>query len=176
MHIDGSIIVPFLLKKTPFFVLIACKRRVQRPPIIDGRPPAFLMRNSCCGILAAKFLPRNRKTQAAIFASVFAALGAGTVGLLAALPVLEAALPDGWYSAWQGTWPVPLGLIFAAAGIAHFTMLEGFCNIYPGRGAWGFWYLPGTASFHVKWTGVAEIAGGVGLALGGLGVGPPGLM
>ena len=98
------------------------------------------------------------------------------MGLLAALPLLESALPDGWYSAWQGTWPVPLGLIFTAAGVAHFTMLEGFCNIYPGRGAWGFWYLPGTASFHVKWTGVAEIAGGVGLALGGLGVGPMGLM
>ena len=36
------------------------------------------------------------------------------------------------------------------------------------RGAWGFWYLPGSASFHVNWTGVAEIAGGAGVLLGAL--------
>lgn len=32
------------------------------------------------------------------------------------------------------------------------------------------WYLPGTSSFHIKWAGIAELAGGVGLALGGLGM------
>jgi uncharacterized membrane protein len=36
------------------------------------------------------------------------------------------------------------------------------------QGAWGFWYLPGSPSFHVNWTGVAEIAGGVGCTLGAL--------
>jgi uncharacterized membrane protein len=36
------------------------------------------------------------------------------------------------------------------------------------QGAWGFWYLPGSPSFHVNWTGVAEIAGGVGTAVGAL--------
>jgi uncharacterized membrane protein len=34
------------------------------------------------------------------------------------------------------------------------------------QGAWGFWYLPGTPSFHVYWTGVAEVLGGVGMAVG----------
>jgi uncharacterized membrane protein len=41
------------------------------------------------------------------------------------------------------------------------------------QGTWGFWYLPGTPSFHIYWTGVAEILGGVGVILGGLGI--PGL-
>ncbi|CAM9799043.1 unnamed protein product [Ectocarpus sp. 13 AM-2016] len=86
-------------------------------------------------------------------------------------PAPGGSLPAGWYSIWQFTWAPLLGLTFSAAGIAHFTLLQEFCNIYPGRGAWGFWYLPGTSSFHVKWTGIAELAGGVGLALGGLGVG-----
>jgi uncharacterized membrane protein len=38
-----------------------------------------------------------------------------------------------------------------------------FCSV---QGAWGFWYLPGTPSFHVYWTGVAEVLGGVGITLG----------
>lgn len=84
---------------------------------------------------------------------------------------MEAVLPAGWYSIWEFTWAPLLGLALSAAGIAHFTLLQEFCNIYPGRGAWGVWYLPGTSSFHVKWTGIAELAGGVGLALGGLGLG-----
>lgn len=109
--------------------------------------------------------------QALIVAAVFAGLGAGTVAVLGGLGSLEAALPAGWYSIWEFTWAPLLGLTFSAAGIAHFTLLREFCNIYPGRGAWGVWYLPGTSSFHVKWTGIAELAGGVGLALGGLGVG-----
>jgi uncharacterized membrane protein len=32
----------------------------------------------------------------------------------------------------------------------------------------GFWYLPGSKEFHVEWTGVAEILGGLGLTIGGL--------
>jgi len=38
----------------------------------------------------------------------------------------------------------------------------------PRRGAWGLWYLPGSASFHVNWTGVAEVLGGVGVLVGSL--------
>jgi uncharacterized membrane protein len=55
-----------------------------------------------------------------------------------------------------------------AAGIAHFTEKQGFVDMYPHRGAWGIWYLPGSPAFHVYWTGVAEILGGLGLMLGAL--------
>lgn len=30
---------------------------------------------------------------------------------------------------------------------------QGFKNMYPHQGAWGFWYLPGSDKFHVQWTG-----------------------
>ena len=38
--------------------------------------------------------------------------------------------------------------------------------MYPHQGAWGVWRLPGTPRFHVAWTGVAEVAGGLGLLSG----------
>ncbi|CAE8673367.1 unnamed protein product [Polarella glacialis] len=63
-----------------------------------------------------------------------------------------------------------LGLVYVAGGAAHFAIHKDYCNIMPHKGAWGFWNLPGTPSFHVNWTGVAEILGGVGVALGGVGV------
>ena len=44
------------------------------------------------------------------------------------------------------------------------------------QGAWGFWYLPGDPSFHVNWTGIAEIAGGVGCFLGSQNIGPSWLL
>ena len=105
--------------------------------------------------------------------AVFAALGAGTVATLeGGLRSREETLPAGWYSVWRLTWAPLLGLAFSAAGVARFALLELFCSIYPGRGrGWAVWYLPGTSSFHVKWTGIAEQAGGVELALGRLGVG-----
>ncbi|CAJ1329616.1 unnamed protein product, partial [Effrenium voratum] len=81
--------------------------------------------------------------------------------------VLRELLPEGWFAGWQKTWPI-LGAVYMAAGVAHFTAKEAFEAIYPPQGTWGFWYLPGSASFHVAWTGVAEIAGGAGLFLGAL--------
>ena len=39
----------------------------------------------------------------------------------------------------------------------------------PGaQGAWGFWYLPGSPSLHVRWTGVANILGGLGVVIGAM--------
>jgi uncharacterized membrane protein len=58
-------------------------------------------------------------------------------------------------------------LVYLVAGVTHFTVEEEYCNIYPPRGTWGLWYLPGSPNFHVQWTGVAEILGGVGLLVGG---------
>lgn len=73
----------------------------------------------------------------------------------------------GAVQSWKLTWPI-LGFIYFAAGIAHFKIEDEFCNIYPSQGAWGFWYLPGSKEFHVEWTGVAEVIGGLGLVIGGL--------
>lgn len=71
-----------------------------------------------------------------------------------------------WVQTWRYTWPL-LGVIYAAAGVTHFTLEDAYVNIYPSKGAWGFWNLPGSPKFHVQWTGVAEILGGVGLLIGG---------
>ena len=57
--------------------------------------------------------------------------------------------------------------LYMHAGVTHFTVQQEYENIYPSKGASGIWYLPGTPEFHVKWTGVAEILGGLGLLVGG---------
>jgi len=59
--------------------------------------------------------------------------------------------------------PELLGLIFILAGASHF-FVQDYTNIYPPQGTWGgLWRLPGTPKFHVYWTGVAELLGGIGL-------------
>ena len=81
-------------------------------------------------------------------------------------PALEHLAPG--IMAWsKTTWPI-IGVTYVAAGVAHFTVHEGFVSMMPHKGAWGFWNLPGSASFHVNWTGVAEILGGAGLIIGSL--------
>lgn len=55
-----------------------------------------------------------------------------------------------------------------AAGAAHFAVKSDFENIYPYRGAWGLWYLPGSPEFHVVWSGIAELLLGAGLTVGTL--------
>ena len=102
--------------------------------------------------------------QAAIFFAVLASLGAATIPFSNFLSSLTSQYE--WVQSWRYTWPL-LGVIYAAAGVTHFTLQEEYENIYPSQGAWGFWYLPGSKEFHVKWTGVAEILGGVGLLVGG---------
>ena len=103
--------------------------------------------------------------QAAVVAAVFAALGSLTFLSCSVLaPALEAALPD-FMAFSRSTWPL-LGTTFVAAGYAHFALHDAFVTMMPRPGAWGFWNLPGSPSFHVNWTGVAELAGGAGVLLG----------
>lgn len=64
------------------------------------------------------------------------------------------------------TLPIILGLFYLAAGVGHFANSQAFQDIYPPIGTWGIWYLPGSAEFHVAWTGMVEVLGAVGLLLG----------
>ena len=100
--------------------------------------------------------------QAAIVFTAWAGIAALTYFSCAVVgPAVEDAFPG--YMAWsRSTWPV-LGLTYIAAGAAHFGLHQGFLDMFPHKKAWGFFELPGTPSFHVNWTGVAEILGGVGI-------------
>lgn len=62
--------------------------------------------------------------------------------------------------------PLLLGIFYLSAGAGHFVSMQAFSDIYPPRGTWGIWYLPGSAEFHVTWTGIVEIVGGGGLTFG----------
>ena len=100
--------------------------------------------------------------------------GATFVGLGASARVIDSAYrsavrrPSTLWDVWEIGAALLLGAIFVTAGRSHFTMPEAFAAIYPPQGTWGFWYLPGSAEFHVAWTGVAEIGGGSGLLTGAL--------
>ena len=101
--------------------------------------------------------------QAAIVLAIFAAIGLGTVFLHG--PVFDLVRGSDLWNLSRPTWPI-LGLIYLAAGIAHFTELEGFTNITPPNGTWGFFYTPFSPKFNVLWTGVVEIFGGAWMLFG----------
>jgi uncharacterized membrane protein len=81
------------------------------------------------------------------------------------------------------TVPLPLGLIFTFVGATHFFYKDEYAAIVPPSGSWGgLWNVPtpgadqlGISSeeeYHVLWSGVAEMGGGLLLILGGLHVIP----
>ena len=138
------------------------------PPVRASRAARGSAPGACAwrAALGIEQLPLG--AQAAVFAGSISAITAG--GLLAAGPGLDAVervLPPAWFRAWSRSWPL-LGALYVLAGTAHFSSAAAFEAIYPPAGTWGLWYLPGSAAFHVWWTGVAEVLGGLGLLLGGL--------
>lgn len=106
--------------------------------------------------------------QDAAFVGTFAALIASAVTIDKAYTAVQRARPTWWWDAWEIGAALLLGAIFVTAGRSHFTVPEAFMAIYPPQGTWGFWYLPGSAQFHVAWTGIGELCGGSGLLVGGL--------
>ena len=103
--------------------------------------------------------------QAAIVFGIIAAIGVGTA--LIAGPTFDAVRGSFLWNLSRPSWPA-LGLIYLAAGIAHFTELEGFENITPPNGTWGWFYTPFSPRVNVIWTGVVEIFGGSWMLFGAL--------
>ena len=106
----------------------------------------------------------------------------GTAVLVTILTAVEGALPPGWFGNLGNLGAVPVGLIFAALGAAHFAKKETFTSIVPPLGTWGgLWQVPAPgaeklglsyAEYHTSWSGVAELLGGLLLAASGLGLVP----
>lgn len=107
-------------------------------------------------------------TQAAVFVGIFAALGVSTVPATMALDAISKNVIG--LERWRNVFielalPLLMGLVYLLGGIGHFLAADAFRDIYPPQGTWGLWYLPGSASFHVAWTGVVETLCGGSLLL-----------
>ena len=78
--------------------------------------------------------------------------------------------------------PIPMGLLFTLLGVSHFVYTKDYANTVPPIGTWGgLWNVPApsivtdklglsTEEFHVLWTGVAEVGGGLLLILSALNI------
>ena len=110
-------------------------------------------------------------SQVGVFVSIYIALGISTYVTTNILDIISknGIGLESWRTNYIDTsLPLILGFFYGFAGVGHFTNSNAFCDIYPPLGTWGFWYLPGSASFHVTWTGIIELLGGLGLFGSGL--------
>jgi len=122
-------------------------------------------------------------TQKLAVVGIGAGILAGTVVVVNILNFLDNVLPFGFLDSALGFLvPVPLGLLFALVGFTHFSEKDAYAEIVPPKGTWGgLWQIPAPksedlnlsyADYHVLWSGVAEIGGGLLFALGGIGAFP----
>ena len=108
--------------------------------------------------------------QSSIFFGIYALLGISTSISIQTIDTLSKSVIglEKWrYQYIETVLPLLMGIVFFAAGIGHFISKQEFCEIYPPRSTWGIWYIPGSANFHVAWTGIVELLGGSGLLFGG---------
>ncbi|GFH61960.1 hypothetical protein CTEN210_18436 [Chaetoceros tenuissimus] len=108
--------------------------------------------------------------QSSIFFGIYTLLSISTIQ---SIKIIDSISKGIGLETWRNVFvdkllPLLLGILYATAGIGHFTNSDAFCSIYPPVGTWGIWYLFGSAEFHVAWTGVVEILGGSGLLVGGV--------
>ena len=104
--------------------------------------------------------------QAGVFMGTYGALGATTYATTSALRAVSAALPGPTWRSFVELQAPLLGATFFLLGTSHFAVSSAYTNIVPPPGTWGIWYLPGSAEFHVAWTGIAECVGGAGMLVG----------
>ena len=109
--------------------------------------------------------------QIGVFFSIYTALGTATYVTTNLLDTISKDVIglEQWRNKFVDTsLPILLGSFYCFAGIGHFTSADAFRDIYPPIGTWGFWYIPGSSAFHVTWTGVVEVVGGIALLGSGL--------
>lgn len=106
--------------------------------------------------------------QATVLFAILATLGQATFVMYHFLT--DVTLQYEWMQSFRYSWSLLLGVSYTATGVTHFTNAEEYRNIVPPRGTWGVWYPPfaSRANFHVRWTGLVAMLGGVGMFVGGL--------
>jgi len=107
--------------------------------------------------------------QAVVFVGIYGSLCLSLLPLNNSLNKITKSVVgmERWRSLFVDTSiPLTVGLLYLISGLGHFVAMESFISIYPPIGTWGIWYLPGSASFHVIWTGIVELLGGLGLIVG----------
>eukprot|EP00549_Striatella_unipunctata_P005848 CAMPEP_0118706382 /NCGR_PEP_ID=MMETSP0800-20121206/20523_1 /TAXON_ID=210618 ORGANISM="Striatella unipunctata, Strain CCMP2910" /NCGR_SAMPLE_ID=MMETSP0800 /ASSEMBLY_ACC=CAM_ASM_000638 /LENGTH=275 /DNA_ID=CAMNT_0006608903 /DNA_START=8 /DNA_END=835 /DNA_ORIENTATION=+ len=111
---------------------------------------------------------------------VFGGIGVGTLVLFQLLGGLESILPEGWFEFIRlYLWSLPMGIIFTAIGATHFVTPKAYLGIVPPKGTWGgLWQVPAPGAealgwtyeeYHVYWSGVCEVVGGLWLIAAALG-------